>query len=118
MPRKDDEDRLDLGALWAQSGNVDDDDYAEQDEEGPGFGDNSGEEPKNLELNDLLKQLQLVVGNKMLQAIMSGQASEKDFANAIRFLKDNGMVAGYGAPEDQHDNQPADLPDLPDPSYS
>lgn len=115
----DDDDVLDLGALFHQGGNVDDEDYGEQNEEcEPGFGDNSGEEPKDIELSDVLKQLQLKVGNKLLQAIENGSASEKDFANAIRFLKDNGMVAGFGSGPDTDDDDPADLPDLPPPSYT
>jgi hypothetical protein len=110
-------DEDDLGALFHQSGNVGDEGYAEQDEDIRSFGDNSGDTPENLELTDVLKQLQSMVGNKLLQAIQDGSASEKDFANAIRFLKDNGMVAGFGAPADTDDNAQADLPDLPDPDY-
>jgi len=42
---------------------------------------------------DLLNQLHEVVGRKLLERIESGEATASDFAQAIKFLKDNGIEA-------------------------
>lgn len=40
---------------------------------------------------ELLEQLHNAVGEKLLERIESGQASASEFAQAIKFLKDNGI---------------------------
>ena len=42
---------------------------------------------------DLLEALHRVVGEQLLAKIESGQANASDFAQAIKFLKDNGIEA-------------------------
>jgi hypothetical protein len=42
---------------------------------------------------ELLDQLHNVVGTKLLERIESGEATASDFAQAIKFLKDNGIEA-------------------------
>ncbi len=119
------EDRLDLGSLYHETGNVRDaeDDGEDEEDDGPGFGDNSEDKPDDLDTYDALKQLHNSVINRLLQTIKDGSASEKDYANAIKVLKDNGMVLGYGANSDPNErdgsnaSKSADLPDLPDPAY-
>lgn len=41
----------------------------------------------------LLEQLHEVVGMQLLERIQSGNANASDFAQAIKFLKDNGIEA-------------------------
>jgi hypothetical protein len=38
-----------------------------------------------------LRELHTKVGEKLLAKIASGEADARDFANAIKFLKDNGI---------------------------
>lgn len=42
---------------------------------------------------DLLEQLHNMVGEKLLERISSGTATASEFAQAIKFLKDNGIEA-------------------------
>lgn len=41
----------------------------------------------------LLQDLHTKIGEKLLAKIISGTADSRDFANAIKFLKDNGIDA-------------------------
>lgn len=43
--------------------------------------------------NDLLERLHALVGEKLVERIESGEASAQEFAQAIKFLKDNGIEA-------------------------
>lgn len=43
--------------------------------------------------NELLNQLHEVLGEKLLERIQSPDASPQDFAQAIKFLKDNNIEA-------------------------
>lgn len=47
--------------------------------------------------SDLLHQLHEAVGSKLLERIQSGEATASEFAQAIKFLKDNGIEAIPGA---------------------
>lgn len=42
---------------------------------------------------ELLEELHRVVGEKLLERIASGEAKASDFAQAIKFLNDNGIEA-------------------------
>lgn len=42
---------------------------------------------------ELLEQLHNIVGEKLLERIASGEAKASDFAQAIKFLSDNGIEA-------------------------
>lgn len=42
---------------------------------------------------DLLEQLHNAVGEGLLEKILSGEAAASDYAQAIKFLKDNGIEA-------------------------
>lgn len=42
---------------------------------------------------ELLERLHNAVGEKLLQRIESGEATASEFAQAIKFLKDNGIEA-------------------------
>lgn len=42
---------------------------------------------------ELLNQLHQAVGNQLLERIQSGEATAAEFAQAIKFLKDNGIEA-------------------------
>lgn len=42
---------------------------------------------------ELLEMLHAAVGEKLLARIQSGEATASDFAQAIKFLKDNGIEA-------------------------
>lgn len=42
---------------------------------------------------ELLERLHAAVGEKLLERILSGEAKASDFAQAIKFLSDNGIEA-------------------------
>lgn len=43
--------------------------------------------------NELLNKLHEAVGEQLLERIMTGEAKSSDFAQAIKFLSDNGIEA-------------------------
>lgn len=43
--------------------------------------------------NDLLQKLHEAVGEQLLDRILTGEAKSSDFAQAIKFLSDNGIEA-------------------------
>lgn len=65
--------------------------------------------------DDLLGQLHAKVAAKLIAKIESGEATAAEMANAIRFLKDNGIEA-IVAPGSALARLVDAIPDFPDPS--
>lgn len=52
-------------------------------------------------IQESLNQLQIAVCDELYRRIVSEKASSSDIANAIRFLKDNGVIINISKKQDE-----------------
>lgn len=108
------------------SGNADDPGYNPDDEMESGQSGNSGmtvdEALKALNFADLGQRARRAVLENLLSAIEGGWATPADYANLIRFMKDNGLTLGPIPMEEEQAvgskaTKKLDLPSFAAPEY-